>query len=236
MRNESDQSKKTKKKDSELLGNSIYQQLRESILYGELKPGVRLIVLDLSQKFGVSQAPVREALSRLRQDGLIIGKDNKGSIVSEISLDEVEELYELRHLIEGYAVRETLKTMKQKNFDNLEDLYAGMKQAGIENDLAKFISLDMKFHDFFYENCNNKAILNVWKHIKVQLMRFMFVSNQIYFSKLEEVADYHIELLSALRSDDTEQIEKLFKDHMKVVWWRIKKTDQDKLLFHENGG
>jgi DNA-binding GntR family transcriptional regulator len=236
MRNESDQSKEAKKKDPELLGNYIYQQLRECIMCGELKPGVRLIVLDLSQKYGVSQAPVREALSRLRQDGLIIGKDNKGSVVSEISLVEVEELYELRQLIEGYAVRETLKNMKQKNFDYLEKIYDGMKQAGIENDLTKFINLDMKFHDFFYENCNNRAILNVWTHIKVQLIRFMFVSNQIYFSNIEEVADYHIELLSALRLNDTEQIEKLFIDHMKVVWWRIKKrTDQDKLLLHENG-
>ena len=209
---------------TKLLGNQVYQQLRDAILKGELKPGSRLLVLELSARFGVSQAPVREALGRLRQEGLILSEDNKGSVVSDISIEEIQELYELRQLIEGYAVRETLKTMDPADIDKLEQIYKEMKQAGEENNLTRFIELDIRFHDYFYENCRNRAVLNVWKHIRVQLMRFMFVSNRIYFADIDEVADSHIELLSALRAGDPERIESLFIAHMRTVWWRMKQT------------
>jgi DNA-binding GntR family transcriptional regulator len=213
-----------KMRKTKLLGNQVYQQLRDAILKGELKPGSRLLVLELSARFGVSQAPVREALGRLRQEGLILFEDNKGSVVSDISIEEIQELYELRQLIEGYAVRETLKTMVPADVDKLEQIYNEMKQAGEENNLTRFIELDIRFHDYFYENCRNRAVLNVWKHIRVQLMRFMFVSNQIYFANIGEVADSHIGLLSALRAGDPERIEKLFIEHMRTVWWRMKQT------------
>ncbi|WP_203333692.1 GntR family transcriptional regulator [Planococcus beigongshangi] len=204
------------------LSNKVYLSLREAIIKGELNVGERLLVRDIAEHFSISQAPVREALERLKQEDLVISKPNKGSMVSDVKIEEIEEIYELRRLIESYAVEKTLRTINEANISYLKSLYIGMKEAAEINDIYKLISLDIKFHSFFYENCNNLVILEIWNKIKVKIMRFTAKTNTVYFPDLDTVADTHIVLIEAIEKGEEREIKELFLKHMNEVWWRIK--------------
>jgi DNA-binding GntR family transcriptional regulator len=213
-----------KPEEPQSLSERIYFELRESILKGELKPGAHLLVLDIAKAKGVSQAPVREALERLKQEGLLIRQANRSAVVSDISLKEIEDIYALRELIEGYAVERTIASMTERDFNHLHGICLMMKEATQKDDLFGLIYLDMDFHGFFYEKCGNKAILDVWKTIRTKIMRFISVTNRIYFSSLESVADSHFPLLETLRAGDPAKASEAFRNHMKEVWWRMKKS------------
>jgi DNA-binding GntR family transcriptional regulator len=184
--------------------------LKKAVLRGELAPGQRLLVMELASKYEVSQAPVREALERLKQDGLILSKTNKGSVVSDITLDEIKDIYALRVLIEGYAIRETMNSLVGPDeLKHLEKILAEMEQATLVNDTFRLIELDMDFHSFFYQRCNNQLILDIWDKMKAKIMRFIRVTNNHY--SIHDVLETHRSLLESLRSGDLDESIAKFK-------------------------
>ncbi|WP_276353917.1 GntR family transcriptional regulator [Cohnella caldifontis] len=185
------------------LSEHVYLTLKRKILKGDLPPGHRLIVLDIAKTFDVSQAPVREALERLKQEGLIVGKMNKGSAVSEITLKEIRDIYELRQLIEGHALRETMKALTPEDIAELERILDEMKRAVDENDAYRLVELDMQFHGTFYRRCGNMLLLDIWNGIKTKIMRFISVTNRDHVG--DSIPDSHAELLDVIKSGDVDR-------------------------------
>jgi len=208
------------------LSEQVYLGLRESIIRGELAPGYRLLVLEIANALSISQAPVREALERLKQEGLIAGKANKGSIVAEIKQEEIEELYALRELIEWDAVRKTIKLLDEEDYKRLAEIYDGMVEAAKTDDLFRFIDLDMDFHGYFFTKSGNRTILQIWEQIAIKLKRFLAVTNKLYFPDLLSIAVGHAPLIEVLKTGDEEEIKRKYILHMKEVWWRMGRNRQ----------
>ncbi|TDF94206.1 GntR family transcriptional regulator [Paenibacillus piri] len=185
------------------LSEQVYLSLRKAILKGELPPGHRLLVLEIANKFEISQAPVREALERLKQEGLIVGKTNKGSVVSKITHKEIQDVYELRILIEGHAIRETMKVINAGDIEYLEHIVQGMQRALDEGDADQLVELDMRFHGYFYERCDNHIFLEIWKNIRTKIMRFISITNQQISNEL--IVGGHRELLELVKSGNAEE-------------------------------
>ncbi|ALS26723.1 GntR family transcriptional regulator [Paenibacillus sp. 32O-W] len=194
------------------ISGQVYTALKKDILAGNLRPGTRLLVLELAGVFQVSQAPVREALERLKQEGLIVGKPNKGSVVSNITSKEIKDIFVLREIIEGFAVRETLPLLTEDDYNELENIIGAMDAAVKQNDILNILELDMDFHGFFYRRCGNDAILELWNHMKTKVMRFMAISNRYYTT--EGLVEWHRRLIDALREGDAAEAEKKFIEHM----------------------
>lgn len=210
--------------ENKSLSEKVYESLKEAIIKGNLNPGERLLVLELADHYSISQAPIREAFERLKQEELIISRPNKGAMVSDVDIKEIEDLYELRALIEGFAVTRTMENLNEAQIEYLIDLYSKMKIAAKDNNLYKLIELDVKFHGFFYENCGNSVVLRTWENMRTKIMRFTAKTNRVYFPNLLEVADTHIPLIKVIESGDIEKTKKLFIEHMKEIWWRIKQS------------
>src|ERR1041385_1952555 len=87
------------------LSNQVYDYLRTAIICADLPPGAKLVELDIAAQMGTSQGPVREALQRLERDGLVERQARSATYVSRISIDEMYELFSVRTVIEGYAIR-----------------------------------------------------------------------------------------------------------------------------------
>lgn len=198
------------------LGNSISEQiyltLKREIIAGELQPGTRLIVLDIAGKFQVSQAPVREALERMKQEGLINGIPNKGSVVSNITSKEIRDIFVLREIIEGYAVRTSMPTLSEGDYEQLEMIIRSMEEAVGRNDTLGILELDMDFHGFFYKRCDNQAILELWNQMRTKVMRFMAISNRHHTTDL--LAEWHRRLITVLQTGDGDAVEEAFIEHM----------------------
>lgn len=184
------------------LSEHVYITLKRKILKGDLSPGTRLIVLDIAKAFDVSQAPVREALERLKQEGLIVGRMNRGSAVSEITHKEIRDIYELRQLIEGHALRETMKVLNEDDVAHLERILANMKRAVDENDSYRLVELDMQFHGYFYLRSGNALLLEIWNSIKTKIMRFITVTNQDHAGY--SIPNSHAELLDVIKTGDAD--------------------------------
>ncbi|MCC3373276.1 GntR family transcriptional regulator [Cohnella sp. REN36] len=200
----------------------MHLALREAIVRGELAPGRRLLVLEIANALNISQAPVREALERLKQEGLLDSQSNKGSIVADVRKEEIEEIYALRELIELHAVRRCLP-IRQGDMDALDALYSRMREAAAQEDHYRFIDLDMDFHRYFFARAGNRTILQLWDQLAVKLKRFMAVTNKLYFPDLISIAEGHLPLLAALKSGDEGEIERTLLAHMNEVWWRMDK-------------
>lgn len=194
------------------ISEQIYLTLKRKILTGDLCPGTRLIVLDIAGQFQVSQAPVREALERMKQEGLIIGIRNKGSVVSNITSKEIRDLFVLREIIEGFAVRTSMSTLSEADYVALETIIQKMEEAVEQSDTLSILELDMDFHGFFYKRCDNQAILELWNHMRTKVMRFMAISNR--YSTTDMLADWHRMLIDALRTGDGDIAEEAFIEHM----------------------
>ncbi|GGH76160.1 DNA-binding GntR family transcriptional regulator [Pullulanibacillus pueri] len=195
------------------ISTQVYLSLKKAIIEGKLPPGERLIVLEIADRFEISQAPVREALERLKQEELIIGKRNKGSVVSNISSKEIKDIFVLREMIEGFAVRETHPQLKEADYRYLENTIMEMGEAIKQNEMLKILEHDMAFHGFFYERCHNDAVLDLWNRMKIKVMRFMAISNKL--RSTDGLVRGHLDLIKVLKTGDLEIIEEKFVDHMK---------------------
>ncbi|WP_248927108.1 GntR family transcriptional regulator [Paenibacillus hamazuiensis] len=187
------------------LSEHVYISLKKKIMKGELPPGHRLIVLEIAGEFSVSQAPVREALERLKQEGLIVGKTNKGSAVSEITAKEIRDIYELRQLIEGHALRAMMKALTAEDISRLEQIVAGMRASVDEGDPDRLVELDMAFHGYFYERSGNELLQDIWNSIKTKIMRFITITNQDH--KGYSIPNSHTELLELIKTGDADRTE-----------------------------
>ncbi len=194
------------------ISEQVFTALKKDILSGELQPGTRLIVLDIAGRFQISQAPVREALERLKQTGLIKGIPNKGSIVSDITDKEIKDIFVLREIIEGYAMRESMKEMREEDYAYLEQVIRKMDTAHTKGDMLMLLELDMEFHGFFYMRCDNHMILELWNQMKIKVMRFMAFSNRHF--NTDKLAEWHLLLVEALRTGDGALVEKAVIEHM----------------------
>lgn len=209
------------------LSEQVYLALRESIVKGEFYPGFRLLVLDIANALKISQAPVREAMERLKQEGLLDSKHNKGSFVSEIKQDELEELYELRELIEWNAIKRSIPLLEPADYVELTEICEKMIYAAGQDDLFRFIELDMDFHGFFFAKSGNGTIIRLWDQITVKMKRFLAITNKIYFPNLISIAESHLPLIEVLKTGDEILIEQKFIRHMNEVWWRMNNKKED---------
>lgn len=194
------------------ISEHVYSALKKDILAGVLQPGTRLIVTEIAGKYQISQAPVREALERLKQEGLITGVPNKGSVVSTITAKEIKDIFVLREIIEGFAVRQSMPLLTEEDYGYLHRLIDEMDAANKQNEMLRILELDMDFHAFFYIRCDNQAVLELWNHMRTKVMRFMAISNRHHTT--EVLAEWHLLLIDALRSGDADAAEAAFIEHM----------------------
>lgn len=189
---------------------------------GEYHPGYRLIILDIASSFGVSQAPVREAIERLKHEGLLTAEPNRGSTVAHLSLSEMREVYELRELIELYVLERMLPQLSAEDLAKLNELYESMCRVAQKDDVFAFIELDLAFHSLFYERYGNGQILGVWRGIKEKTTRFVSITNQLYFADLMVIAKGHRGLIDALQSGDLDSVKETYRRHIEGVWGRMR--------------
>lgn len=194
------------------ISGSVYSALKSEILDGTLAPGTRLIVTEIAGRHQISQAPVREALERLKQEGLIVGQPNKGSVVSNITAKEITDLFVLREMIESFAVRVTMPLLTSEDFMHLMRILGEMNEAVQTENHLKILEKDMAFHGYFYQKCDNGAILELWKQMETKIMRFMAISNRHYSTT--KLVEWHLRLIEALKSGDVALAEREFIEHM----------------------
>src|SRR3954471_2979200 len=124
----------------------IREKLIDDIISGRLAPGSRIVETRLAQQFGVSQAPVREALRDLELFGFVVSSPFRGTQVREISPEDLLEIYPVRAALEGVAARAAATRIDEATLTQLEDLIGAMRDAATRNDHRAHVDADFAFH------------------------------------------------------------------------------------------
>ncbi|WP_085505769.1 GntR family transcriptional regulator [Thalassobacillus devorans] len=199
------------------LSDQIYNLLKESIIKGNLNPGDRILELEVAKKYEVSQAPVREALSRLKKEGFVIHHRNKGSFVSNLSNKNIEEVYSFRAAIEPLAISRAIENITDKQIDKLYEIYEGMLTAGKANNLDEIRSYDVQFHSYIYQLADHHFMYQVWNDLIAIGDRIWYLNTKLYFENLEELAQIHKPIVDSIAERNTEKCISAFKEHMNYV-------------------
>lgn len=156
--------------DRATLRFKVTTRLRELILKGEFKMGERLMQEEWAKKLGVSRMPLREALRQLEIEGLVVIEPRRGAIVTPISSEDIEEIYQLRALLEGRAVEQSVAFLVREDIEDLEEIYEKMiLLTGSDKDIEEYMLLNKRFHSILIEACPGRRIKGfiktLWKGI-----------------------------------------------------------------------
>ncbi|URZ01683.1 HTH-type transcriptional repressor RspR [Clostridium felsineum] len=195
---------------------TIYYKIREEIINLYLEPGTSISEKELSEKYSVSRTPVREALVRLAQEGLVNIYPQKGTVVSLIDLCAVEDGRFLREHVERAVVKEACKEFFPEKILSLE-MNLKLQKMYIENhDNKKLFEADEEFHKIIFEGSNKKR---VWESINDGSLEFQ----RIRMLRLEVNPNWdniymqHEEIFNAIKNGDSEKAEEVMKEHLNMV-------------------
>ena len=211
----------TPSKKVKSLADQIYERLRSDIINGLLPPGDRIVELDIASEMGTSQSPVREALQRLERQGLVERQARSATFVTQPAIDEIFELFSIRSVIEGFAIRRTVCCITPEQCDQLELLIEQMQIAGQQNDMYQLTKIDMLFHRQIILWSDSAALLRAWDPLYSQIQCFVVQTHQDYFQELTDLANTHLPIIAALQSGDGDEASRILQEHVMLIWSKI---------------
>ena len=181
-----------------------------------LEPGARLREELLASSLHVSRGPVREALTKLERDGLVIVYRNRGAFVARLSRADLEEVYSLRRVIERLAVQRMLRLGDSTNLDALQavvDELAVAAARGITTQEAA--ELDLRFHDLIYQAGKHRRLYDCWSRMQSQIHILLLTRHEAAPSPRKPIDQRHQELLDAIRSGKARVALAALESHLK---------------------
>lgn len=207
------------------IGPQAHQLLRRAIISARLPPGLPLSENELAARLGVSRTPVREALGRLAEEGLVDVFPQYGTFVAPIRLDEVLEARFIREALECAVIREASASRKLDLVRRLRRLIEEQREAASGRDLDAFLDRDEEFHRAFSEATGH---LRVWKVIqgeKYQMDRIRFLSLP-RIQSLPELIDQHGAMVDAVEAGDGDAAEAVMRRHLRAIFKAIEELSE----------
>jgi DNA-binding GntR family transcriptional regulator len=206
-----------------------YEFLKSSILSGRFNPGERLTEEHLAKELGMSRTPIREALHKLETEGLIKPLASRGFVASQDSKDDIEELFEIRAVLEGYALRVICDRITDSVLERLEETVQNAEAALRGQNLDDVFQWNTRFHDTLHELLTDKHRLY---HQMVTMRQYVlrYRKNTLqYPDGGERTVDGHRKILLALRLRDPDLCERVMREHIQQS-----KKDALQSLFKDN--
>ena len=196
------------------LRDVVFQTLREAILRGELKPGERLMELQLAAQLGVSRTPIREAIRMLEQEGLAVTMPRKGAEVAKMTLKGMEDVLEIRESLDILACQLACDRISDELLVTLEEKKHAFETSLDTKDVKVIADADISFHDVIYEATGNPKLIALLSNLREQIYRYRveyLKAVENYPMLIKEHDDIYQSLLKHNREDATSAI----REHVK---------------------
>ena len=154
------------------LRDVVFHTLREAILKGELKPGERLMELNLAAKLGVSRTPIREAIRMLEQEGLAVTYPRKGAEVAKMTEKDMEDVLKIRQALDELAVSLACEKITEEQLAQLRTAMQDFAESTQKKDIRKVAQADVDFHDVIYRAADNPKLMSILNHLREQMYRY----------------------------------------------------------------
>ena len=193
--------------------DEAYNILSNWIITGKLQPKSRIKINELSESLGISRTPVREAILKLEDEGLIISKANRWTIVAPIDLMEAIDIYQIVFTLESLAIKEGFKNMSNEDITELEEINEKTKAALSEKNLIDALISDNDFHDKIVNLSANKEIMPILKNLKRKIQRIEL----FFFENLDNSLDSYCEHKAIVEAMKERDLDKTI-EALKVNW------------------
>ncbi len=210
----------------------VFNTLRSAILRGTLAPGERLMELTLADRLGVSRTPVREAIRMLEHEGLVIMRPRRGAQVANITVQELNDVLEVRKSLEILAIEKACERMPSADMDEMERAAAAFEELAADDssDLTALAESDEAFHDFIYRGTGNQRLIRVLANLREQMYRF-----RVEYLKDEDIRKdltaEHRAILEAVRKRSAAEAVALISKHIdnqqKAIYDSIQNADKE---------
>ena len=190
----------------------VYRVLRAAILDGTVPPGGQLRERDIATDLGISRSPLREALTRLEEERLVVRIPFRGAFVVEVSAQEIAEIASIRLLVEPYAGELALEALRGPERASLAGTIADLRRATETNDIPASIDAHLQFHRLFYDLSGHSVLRGLWNGWETKLRLYLSVDHRSY-SDLDEIADEHERLAAVALQGDTDVFRRELAQH-----------------------
>ena len=208
---------------SDPLYDQVYEALWSRIASGEIKPGSRLSDLQWSANLNVSRTPVREAMRKLQQDGVLLPLSRGGYEVLRISAQDLQKLYRCRAVLESLAVREATENITKRQLEKLKQLFEQTEQAVADKKFDQAFKLNTQFHQSIVQYCGNPYLQGLLSNLS-RMILFARSSLMIaahnpdtvrpYAEHLESTQKDHREILELLSAGDAVAAARRMEEHL----------------------
>ena len=187
-----------------------YERIKQAILTGELKPGQQLVETALAEWCEVSRTPVREALTRLEQDGIVVRSD-RGMVVRENSPEDVLDLYETRIALEATAAR---MAAERRTFHDLLQMHQFAQSMVDEapSDSAEMVAANDRFHRSLWRATHNRSMIDLLDRLSMHLGRYP-ATTLAFPGRWERAARQHVAIVEAVEARDGDKAAALATEH-----------------------
>lgn len=221
------------------LSNQVYEHLWQRIISRQLLPGDKLSDVHLSEELGVSRTPVREALHRLAQDGIVRTESHRGFFVTSFDQQDVHEIYDLRAALEVLAVRLAFPKFQPQQLREAGqhlDAISRLIASGDERANDAFLLVDRAFHDMVAQTAGNRRLAASLTSLQGQLGVFQVYGTHFKALIAQSLA-HHQQIVAALQRGDCPGAEQAMEQHIhEVKGWMLRELAQAGLPAGAAGG
>lgn len=200
-------------KEDVSLRESVLQTLRQAILCGELKPGERLMEIQLSEALGVSRTPIREAIRKLEQEGLVIVERNKGATVAPITERDLIDVLEVREVLDELSVELACKHMTEREITLLDKNLKAFLCVMETKNPEKITENDVEFHDIIYNSTGNLRLSQMMHHIQQDMYRYRLEYIRVD-DTYQSIYEEHRLIADSIRVKDVAKAKEAIRKHL----------------------
>ncbi|WP_294157074.1 GntR family transcriptional regulator [uncultured Selenomonas sp.] len=193
----------------------VCESLRDAIRKGILKPGERLMEIQLAEELGVSRTPVREAIRKLELEGYVIMMPRRGTYVASMSIRDINEIFEIRTALESLSNGLAAERITAEELESLQRLLVQIGGYVEDGDMENIVKTDIEFHDLLYHAARNSRLVGIISNLRDQLTRFRTLSMS-YPGRLEVTQEEHREIVEAISEGDVKRARKAAERHMEM--------------------
>lgn len=191
----------------------VFDSLREAIIRGSLRPGERLMEIQLAEQMGVSRTPVREAIRKLELEGLVVMVPRKGAYVAGLSIKDIADVFEIRKALEGLAAELAADRISDEEIEHLERILHRLSDAGDGKRFDEFIAIDTEFHAVLFQAGRNDRLTQIINNLREQIHRFRITSLSMP-GRMSAAVDEHRKIVDAISQHDVDEAKRLAMDHI----------------------
>lgn len=211
------------------LRGRVFNRLREDILAGKYKENEALKETTVSNEFGVSRTPVREAMRQLELEGLVNIIPNKGAVVMGITAQDIRDIYAIRSLLEGLCAKWAVSNLSDQRLEELEEILYLSDFHASKGHYEQLLELDNRFHEALYVASNSrtlKHVLSDFHHYVQRVRRASLLTEERALKSIEE----HRAIVEAIKAKDGDKAEHLTNLHIKNTAQNVMDHGLEKIL------